>query len=118
MSFKSLPPDIAEEKDQSSSLTSFKSTQKEYDNTSDAKVVKRRSSSDVMLRTNFSEDKSDEREYTVEFLLKNQICSGYLLRFSESQFNSENVKFILEIEQLTLSLKNNLGILLIIFLAK
>ena len=35
---------------------------------------------------------------TIESLIGNPICCGYLLKFCESQFNSENLNFLLEVD--------------------
>ena len=36
---------------------------------------------------------------SIESLIGNPICCGYLLKFCESQFNSENLKFLLEVDE-------------------
>lgn len=36
---------------------------------------------------------------TIESLIGNPICCGYLLKFCESQFNSENLNFLLEVDE-------------------
>mmetsp|Transcript_29453 Transcript_29453/g.28168 ORF Transcript_29453/g.28168 Transcript_29453/m.28168 type:complete len:410 (-) Transcript_29453:199-1428(-) len=38
------------------------------------------------------------RYSTIESLIENPICRGYLLKFSESQFNSENINFITAVD--------------------
>jgi hypothetical protein len=48
----------------------------------------------------FSVDDILRRKYsTIESLIANPICRGYLLQFSESQFNSENLNFVSEVDR-------------------
>ena len=44
-----------------------------------------------------------DNDDTITGLLVNPIKSGYLLQFSESEFNAENMIYILEIDRLTIN---------------
>jgi hypothetical protein len=45
-----------------------------------------------------SEDDLKSRYSTIEALIENPICRGYLLKFSESQYNSENINFVTAVD--------------------
>jgi hypothetical protein len=45
-----------------------------------------------------SDDVLKSKYSTIESLIENPICRGYLLKFSESQFNSENINFITAVD--------------------
>ena len=46
------------------------------------------------------------RIQTPEFLLSNPLCRSFLMVFSEAQYNSENIKFVLEVETLRCAVDN------------